>query len=71
MTEQGSRSSKDVVISREDFQFLYESFRELTSPYTSSDRLAEIIKIEDDIWAWLQRMQNGQPSASLVRESTK
>lgn len=69
MTEP-DKSPPEMVISGEDFQFLYESFRLLTSPYTSNDRLAEVIKTEDAIWAWLQRIESGQPNASLVRNTT-
>jgi hypothetical protein len=64
-------ASMGVTISAEDFNFLFASFQQLTSPHTSNDRLAEIIKTEDEIWAWLQRIKNGKPDASLVRKPTQ
>lgn len=60
-----------VTISTEDFKFLFAAFEALTSPYTSNDELAEIIRLENDIWRWLQRIENGDPDAALVNKPTQ
>jgi hypothetical protein len=63
-------SAVGVTISAQDFKFLFDAFETLTSPYSSNDQLAEVIKTEDDIWAWLKQIKNGHPSASLVPNTT-
>lgn len=63
-------SDVGVTISAQDFDFLFTAFETLTSPYTSNDDLAEIIRLENDIWKWLQRIKNGDPGVSLARKLT-
>ena len=65
-----NNSAAGVTISAQDFKFLFDAFETLMSPYSSNDQLAEIIKTEDDIWAWLKQIKNGHPSASLVPNTT-
>lgn len=68
-TNTNNNSAVGVTISAQDFKFLFDAFETLMSPYSSNDQLAEIIKTEDDIWAWLQRMKSCDPDASLVRKA--
>jgi hypothetical protein len=56
--------SSGVTISDEDFQILVEVFERLTSSF-SIDEVSDLLKLENEIWKWLQAIQKGDVTASL------
>jgi hypothetical protein len=46
-----------VTLSSEEFQFLYDTFEQLTSVYSDNDHIAEAIRTENEIWKMLQQIE--------------
>lgn len=60
-----------VTISDEDFQFFYDTFEKLMSPYSSNDELIEMMKLEGEIWNRLKVLKEkmSNPASDVTRPS--
>lgn len=54
-----------VTIPGEDFDVLFTMFERLTSPYSTINELAEIIRFENQIRRWLEAIKTGKVGVSL------
>lgn len=46
-----------VTLSDEDFDYIYDSFEKLMSPYSTNEELVAMIKEENRIWKKLQQIR--------------
>jgi hypothetical protein len=58
-----------VRLKEQEFNFIYQAFEQLTSPYSTNEELAEAIALQIDVWEMLKEIATRNAGVDEIHPS--